>query len=107
MKTFILSLLLSLSAIGGEIVTVEHGSPVYNTAPVLNLSASGLSPLQQAEKLAAWVEEIAESVEKHGESVPAEIILALISAEIERRVSAITKEIDACEAWHEKNGSID
>ena len=84
MKTFILSLLLSLSAIGGDVVTVEHGNPVYNTAPVLSLSASGLSPLQQAEKIAAWVEEVAESVEKHGESPAAEIILALISAEIER-----------------------
>ena len=30
-----------------------------------------------------------------------------ISAEIERRVAAIHAEIDACEAWHEKNGSID
>lgn len=84
MKTFILSLLLSLSAIDGEIVTVEAGTPVYDTAPVLNLAKSGLSPLKQAEKLAAWVEEIAESVEKHGESVPAEIILSLISREIER-----------------------
>ena len=84
MKQILLSLLLSLSAIGGEIVTVEHGSPVYDTAPVLNLAKSGLSPLQQAEKLAAWVEEVAESVEKHGESPAAEIILALISAEIER-----------------------
>jgi hypothetical protein len=84
MKQIILSLLLSLSAIGGEIVTVEHGSPVYDTAPVLNLSASGLSPLKQAEKIAAWVEEVAESVEKHGESVPAEIIISLINKEIER-----------------------
>lgn len=84
MKLLILSLLLSLSAIGGEIVTIERGTPVYNTAPVLNLSTSGLSPLQQAEKLAAWVEEVAESIERHGESVPAEIILSLINAEIER-----------------------
>ena len=30
-----------------------------------------------------------------------------VSAEIERRVAAITAEIDACEAWHEKNGSLE
>ena len=30
-----------------------------------------------------------------------------VSAEIERRVSAITEEIDACEAWHTEHGSID
>ena len=84
MKIFILSLILSLSAIGGEIVTVERGTPVYNTAPVLLLSASGLSPLQQAEKIAAWVEEVAESIARHGECPAAEIILSLISREIER-----------------------
>ena len=84
MKTFILSLILSLSAIGGEIVTVERGTPVYNTAPVLNLAKSGLSPLQQAEKLAVWVEEVAESIARHGESPAAEIILSLINKEIER-----------------------
>lgn len=84
MKALILSLLLSLPIMGGEIVTIERGAPVYNTSPVLNLSTSGLSPLKQAEKLAAWVEEVAESVAKHGESIPAEVILALINAEIER-----------------------
>ena len=84
MKTFILSLILSLPLMGGEIVTVEAGTPVYDTAPVLNLSASGLSPLKQAEKIAAWIEEVAESIARHGESVPAEIILSLISREIER-----------------------
>ena len=84
MKTFILSLLLSLPLMGGEIVTVERGTPVYNTAPVLLLSASGLSPLQQAEKIAAWVEEVAESIARHGECPAAEIILSLISREIER-----------------------
>ena len=84
MKTFILSLILSLSAIGGEIVTVEAGTPVYDTAPVLNLAKSGLSPLQQAEKLAAWIEEVAESIARHGECPAAEIILALINKEIER-----------------------
>jgi broad specificity phosphatase PhoE len=30
-----------------------------------------------------------------------------VAAEIERRVSAITEEIDACEAWHTENGSLD
>ena len=30
-----------------------------------------------------------------------------VSAEIERRVAAITAEIDACEAWHEANGSLE
>ena len=30
-----------------------------------------------------------------------------VSAEIERRVSAIHAEIDACEAWHVEHGSID
>ena len=84
MKTLILSLLLSLPLMGGEIVTIERGTPVYDTAPVLNLANSGLSPLQQAEKIAAWVEEVAESVAKHGESIPATVILSLINAEIER-----------------------
>lgn len=84
MKTLILSLLLSLPLMGGEIVTVERGTPVYDTAPVLNLANSGLSPLKQAEKLAAWIEEVAESIARHGESVPAEIILSLINTEIER-----------------------
>ena len=84
MKIFILSLLLSLPLMGGEVVTVERGAPVYDTAPVLNLAKSGLSPLQQAEKIAAWVEEVAESVAKHGECPAAEIILSLISREIER-----------------------
>ena len=84
MKTLILSLLLSLPLMGGEIVTIERGTPVYDTAPVLSLAKSGLSPLQQAEKIAAWVEEVAESIARHGESVPAEIILSLIDAEIER-----------------------
>ena len=84
MKIFILSLLLSLPLMGGEVVTVERGAPVYNTAPVLNLSASGLPPLKQAEKIAAWVEEVAESIARHGECPAAEIILSLISREIER-----------------------
>ena len=84
MKTFILSLILSLPLMGGEIVTVEAGTPVYDTAPVLNLAKSGLSPLQQAEKLAAWIEEVAESIARHGECPAAEIILALINKEIER-----------------------
>lgn len=84
MKQILLSILLSLSAIGGEVVTIERGTPVYNTAPVLNLSKSGLSPLKQAEKIAAWVEEVAESIARHGESVPATVILALIEREIER-----------------------
>lgn len=84
MKTLILSLLLSLPVMGGEIVTIERGTPVYDTAPVLNLAKSGLSPLQQAEKIAAWIEEVAESIAKHGESVPATIILSLINREIER-----------------------
>ena len=84
MKTFILSLILSLPLMGGEIVTVEAGTPVYDTAPVLNLAKSGLSPLQQAEKLAAWIEEVAESIARHGECPAAEIILTLINKEIER-----------------------
>ena len=84
MKTFIISLLLSLPLVGGEIVTVERGTPVYDTAPVLNLAKSGLSPLKQAEKIAAWVEEVAESIARHGESPAAEIILSLINKEIER-----------------------
>ena len=29
-----------------------------------------------------------------------------VSAEIERRCAAIDTEIDACEKWHEKNGSL-
>ena len=29
-----------------------------------------------------------------------------VSAEIERRVTAINEEIDACEAWHEEAGSL-
>ena len=84
MKTLILSLLLSLPVMGGEIVTVEQGTPVYNTAPVLSLAKSGLPPLKQAEKIAAWIEEVAESVAKHGESVPATVILSMIDREIER-----------------------
>ena len=84
MKQILLSLLLSLSAIGGEVCTVEHGTPVYNTAPVLSLAKSGLSPLQQAEKIAAWVEEVSESIAAHGESIPAAVILSLIEKEIER-----------------------
>ena len=84
MKQIILSLLLSLPLMGGEVVTVERGAPVYNTAPVLNLAKSGLSPLKQAEKIAAWVEEVAESIARHGECPAAEIILALINVEIER-----------------------
>jgi hypothetical protein len=84
MKQILLSILLSLSAMAGEIATVEHGTPVYNTAPVLSLSQSGISPLQQAEKIAAWIEEVADSVAKHGESVPAAVILSLIEREIER-----------------------
>lgn len=84
MKHILLSLLLSLSAMAGEIVTVESGTPVYNTAPVLSLAKSGLSRLQQAEKVAAWVEEVSESIAVHGESVPATVILALIEREIER-----------------------
>ena len=84
MKQILLSILLSLSAMAGEIVTVEAGTPVYDTAPILSLAKSGLSKLQQAEKIAAWVEEVAESIAVHGESAPAAVILSLIEREIER-----------------------
>ena len=30
-----------------------------------------------------------------------------VTAEIERRAESIREEIDKCEAWHEKNGSLD
>ena len=30
-----------------------------------------------------------------------------VMAEIESRAKSIREEIDACEAWHEKNGSLD
>lgn len=30
-----------------------------------------------------------------------------VEAEIERRAESIREEIDKCEAWHEKNGSLD
>lgn len=29
-----------------------------------------------------------------------------VTAEIERRIESINAEIDACEEWHEKNGSL-
>lgn len=83
MKTLLLIAFLILPATAGEIVTLEKGTVVYNSGPILNLSKSG-SKLEQAEKIAVWIKEISEAVEKHGASVPATIALGLLDAEIER-----------------------
>lgn len=78
------AVLLSPLGHAGEVVTIENGIPVYNVGPVMSLARSGLSKIQQLEKIEAWLAEVDASIDQHGSNLAAKVFLGVLQREIER-----------------------